>query len=311
VFRRMRLGSTHHMPELVTMVRDISMNPDAIPLAPGEPKMVYQYTGTKGLIGIVTNKVLWASDVWFMNDAREALYGLDVIEHSLESLDIPTDTGAEVRRRALGLIQSIRDQQEFWPSYIACLSSIGDDLSQWRAYGRPRGFSIGFDTAQLRGLCADSPEFDKPTFRYVEYDERRQAGTIAIIFNTPVNALPAAPTGDQLQAAALAFMNAALALAPALKHPAFSSEREIRLHVYRQASATDGLLFRPGAMGIVPYVEIDLKDPGTNKMTLIREVIIGPQSNELESQRSVKQFLAHHGLHDVEVQLSKVPLRSA
>ena len=107
----------------------------------------------------------------------------------------------------------------------------------------------------------------------------------------------------------MTFVNAALVLAPALKHPAFSSEREIRLHVYREANATDGLLFRPGAMGIVPYLNIDLKDPGTNEMTLIREVIIGPQPNELESQRSVKQFLAYHGLHDVEVRLSKVPLR--
>ena len=244
-----------------------------------------------------------------MNDAREALYGLDTIEHALKSLDLPTGMGTEVRRRALGWFQDIRTREEFWRSYIACLSFVGDDLSQWRAYGRPRGFSVGFDAAQLRSLCAQSPEFDKSTFRHVEYDEKQQGRTIAITFNTAVYGLPATPTGDQLQAAAVAFVNAALVLAPALKHPAFSSEREMRIHVYRQANATDGLLFRPGAMGIVPYVEIDLKDPGTNEMTLIREVIVGPQPNELESQRSVKQFLAHHRLHDVEVRLSKVPLR--
>ena len=244
-----------------------------------------------------------------MNDAREALYGLDTIEHALKSLDLPTGMGTEVRRRALGWFQDIRTREEFWRSYIACLSFVGDDLSQWRAYGRPRGFSVGFDAAQLRSLCAQSPEFDKSTFRHVEYDEKQQRRTIAIPFNTAVDGLPVAPTGDQLQAAAVAFVNAALVLAPALKHRAFSSEREVRLHVYRQADATDGLLFRPGAMGIVPYVEIDLKDPGTDEMTVIREVIVGPQPNELESQRSVKQFLAHHGLRDVEVRLSKVPLR--
>ena len=142
-----------------------------------------------GLLGIVTKKVLWASDVWFMNDAREALYGLNAIEHALKSLKLPTDTGAEVRRRALGWLQDIRQQEESLWSYIACLSFDGDDLSQWRAYGRPRGFSIGFDTAKLRSLCALAPEFNKPTFRYVEYNEAQQAGAIAIMFNTAVNAL--------------------------------------------------------------------------------------------------------------------------
>jgi hypothetical protein len=288
------------------MVRDVSVAPF---VAPGDPELVYHYTDTRGLLGIVTEQVLWASDVWFMNDAREALYGLDIIEHTLESLNVTTSTGTEVRRRALGWFQDIRTRGEFWQSYIACLSFNGDDLSQWRAYGRPRGFSVGFDAAQLRSLCALSPEFDKPTFRIVAYDGEWQAGVIKITFNTAVDGLPETPTGDQLQAAAVGFVNGALVLAPALKHPAFSSEREVRLHVYREANATDGLLFRPGTMGIVPYVNIDLKDPATNEMTLIREVIIGPQPNELESQRSVKQFLAHHGLHDVEVRLSKVPLR--
>lgn len=280
-----------------------------MPLAPDEPKLVYHYTDPGGLFGIVKKKVLWASDVWFMNDAQEALYGLDAVERAVEPLDSPTDAGTDVRQRALDRLQAIRKQEESLLSYIACLSSVGDDLSQWRAYGRPRGFSIGFDTAKLRSLCGQVPEFDKPTFRYVEYDEKQQANTVATMFNTAVNSLPVAPTSDQLQTAAVAFVNAALVLAPALKHPAFSSEREVRLHVYRRADATDGLLFRAGAMGIVPYVEIDLKDPGTGEMALIREVVIGPQPNELESQRSVKQFLACHGLRDVEVRLSKVPLR--
>jgi hypothetical protein len=309
VFRQKRLGDLPHASNLVAVIRDISLAPGALPLAPNEPELVHHYTDPRGLLGIVRNKVLWASDVWFMNDAQEALYGLNAIEHALESLNLPADTGAEVRRRVQDLFQDIRQQEEFLRSYIACLSFVGDDLSQWRAYGRPRGYSIGFDTAKLRSLCAVSPEFNKPTFRYVEYSEAQQAGTIAIMFNTAVNALPAAPTGDQLTAAAAGFVNWALMFAPALKHPAFSSEREVRLHVYRQTDATDGLLFRTGAMGIIPYVEIDLRDPGADEMTLIREVVIGPQSNELESRRSVMQFLAYHGLRDVEVRLSKVPLR--
>lgn len=294
------------------MVEDVSTAAGEVPLARGEPELVYHYTDATGLLGIVKDKVIWASDVWFMNDAHEALYGLDVVERVLESLDLPAGSSrAGVRRRALGWLRSIREQEDFWRSYIACLSFHGDDLSQWRAYGRQRGFSIGFDTAQLRSLCIQAPEFGKPTFRYVAYDDAQQANTVTITFNTVVNALPTTPTGDQMQGAAIDFVNAALILAPALKHSAFSGEREIRLHVYRLAATIDGLRFRSGAMGIVPYIEIDLKDPGTNEMTLIHEVIIGPQANGPESQRAVKQLLACHSLKDVEVRLSKIPLRAS
>jgi len=284
------------------------MAPGAVPLAADEPKLLYHYTDPAGLYGIVENKNLRASDVWFMNDAREAIYGLDTVEQALQPRNEPA-RDAEVRRRALDWIKNVRMGEEFLRSYIACLSADGDDLSQWRAYGRPRGFSIGFDTAQLRSLCSPSPKLNEPTLRYVMYDGRKQEELISFQFNQAVYGLPVRPTDEQLQAAAANFAYEVFVLAPAMKHHSFSSEQEARLHVYRQADDTGGLDFRPGAMGLVPFVPIDLRNPETGEMTLVREVIIGPQSNERESQLSVKQFFAHHGMGDVKVLLSKVPLR--
>jgi len=156
------------------MATDVLIAPGELPLARTEPERVYHYTNAAGLLGIVRGKCLWASDVWYMNDAREALYGLDVIERALEGLDLPSGPAAEIRGRALTLLRAIRDDGDFSRSYIACLSADGDDLSQWRAYGRPRGFSIGFDTAKLRSLCSLTPVPDKPTFRYVTYDPKQQ-----------------------------------------------------------------------------------------------------------------------------------------
>lgn len=111
-----------------------------------------------------------------MNDAREAIYGLDTVEQALQPRN-ESARDAEVRRRALDWIKNVRKrEEEFLRSYIACLSADGDDLSQWRAYGRPRGFSIGFDTAQLRSLCSPTPKLNEPTLRYVIYDDRKQGG---------------------------------------------------------------------------------------------------------------------------------------
>lgn len=99
-------GNIAHPSDLRTMVRGVSMASGAVPLAPDEPELVYHYTDPGGLFGIITKKVLWASDVWFMNDAQEALYGLEAIERALESFNLPPGTGTEVRRRALGWLQT-------------------------------------------------------------------------------------------------------------------------------------------------------------------------------------------------------------
>jgi hypothetical protein len=57
------------------MVSDIAIAPGEVPVPPvgSENALVYHYTDVNGLIGIVEEKCLWASDVWFMNDAREAM----------------------------------------------------------------------------------------------------------------------------------------------------------------------------------------------------------------------------------------------
>ena len=38
--------------------------------------ILYHYTDAKGLEGIITKKVIWASDYRFLNDANELNYGL-------------------------------------------------------------------------------------------------------------------------------------------------------------------------------------------------------------------------------------------
>ena len=144
-----------------------------------------------------------------MNDAREALYGLDAIEHTIKFLDLTTGIGTEVRRTALDWFQDIRTREESGDRTSPVLAS----MEMTSANGGRMDALEGFRSASmLHGCeaCVPSLRIHKPTFRYVEYDEKQQARTISIIFNTAVNGVPATPTEDQLQAAAVAFVNAAL-----------------------------------------------------------------------------------------------------
>ena len=40
---------------------------------------LYHYTNLKGLLGIVESRVLWASDIRYMNDASELKHTVDLI----------------------------------------------------------------------------------------------------------------------------------------------------------------------------------------------------------------------------------------
>jgi hypothetical protein len=195
----------------------------------------------------------------------------------------------------------------------ACLSKHGDQLSQWRAYGRPRGFSIGFDSEVLRGLCPLNLTFDQPSVREVCYDPAVQDGTIIDRFRF-VRAQLASSGRPELAQPDLVgniFMREAILLAPAFKDPAFAEEAEVRLQIFHDPTSgvSHDLKFRNGAMGLTPYLEIGLKEPPSDRMTAIREIIVGPQPNQDEALRAVRRLLARNELQDVEVKSSAVPLR--
>ena len=297
------------------MIQDISITPGELPEPPPsgpepEPECLHHYTDVGGLLGIVKNKCLWASDVWFMNDAREALYGLDVIGRVLTSRTPASNAEGAVLKKAADLLPRLREQDALH-SYIACLSKKDDQLSQWRAYGRPRGFSIGFDRRKLESLNSLVLALGKPIYRNVSYDVAVQDGMINMWLQTALSHLPATPTTTETDSAAWTFLVNSLILIPAFKDQAFKEEQEVRLQVFHDRSvATSGALhFRNGAMGLTPYIEIPLKDPSTDKMTVMREVIVGPQHNQEEALRAVRQLLDQYGLTNVRVKPSKIPLR--
>ena len=45
-------------------------------------------------------------------------------------------------------------------------------------------------------------------------------------------------------------------------------------------------------MGLTPYVALSLKDPGSGKMSVIREIIVGPQPSQAEAIRAAELLVA-------------------
>jgi hypothetical protein len=130
--------------------------------------VLYHYTTPVGLIGIVEDKGLWATDVEFVNDAQELRFGREELGKALlekanelsPAGSSATVAGGPDESRAT-VMRSVADHLEpggiflrkpAHSVYVACFCEEGDLLSQWRAYGPSGGYAIGFRTSNLRAM---------------------------------------------------------------------------------------------------------------------------------------------------------------
>jgi hypothetical protein len=196
---------------------------------------------------------------------------------------------------------------DFPDSYIACFSEKENDLSQWRAYGRGKGFSIGFDSDELNQLAqviTDTSPFQ--AIRKVAYTDEQQEYILQTNYQQQV--LAPLMTGADINLLAGSFIFMMIVAAPSLKHPAFQAEDEWRLQFFLDKS-TERVKFRDSTMGVTPYVEMSLCALGSNTINCIKELSIGPQRHPDEVLRAIQQFLIRNGLDTVKVKPATIPLR--
>jgi hypothetical protein len=71
----------------------------------------------------------------------------------------------------------------------------------------------------------------------------------------------------------------------------------------------DGIKFRPGRFGIVPYCQIPVVR--ADGVCAIREIVIGPTNYEDDAQRALELLLkvAELDSANIEIRHSKIPIR--
>ena len=293
------------------MIRDISIGPGEIPEAAGNNQLVYHYTTISGLLGIIEKKEIWATDVWYMNDAVEATYALETTRSYLDSKRQDPGDGQLIAKAAFQQMRQIPSKPaNNARSYIACFSRNPDQLSQWRAYGSSRGFSIGFHIGALRAIAGDLHANANANLREVIYKEETQVAMLEDKFNATLSTFATPTSETDALPAAMSFIAEAGLLAPTFKHVAFEEEAEVRLHLYQYTADTAApLKFRESADGLIPYVKLPLTSANVLASNVIKGIVIGPQANREETARAVRQLLDRRDLEGAEVRMSEVPLR--
>jgi hypothetical protein len=289
------------------------------------PEVLYHYTSSEGLIGILSSRAFWLTDLRYVNDSSELQYARDLAKVRFEARATQpnlTNIQNEFLRRAIPTL----DPFEQGPSVFATsFCEDGNLLSQWRAYrGLGGGYAIGIDFFHTLRLMSK-----KCVLRRVVYDEARQQQLLDDLIDRFLLMIAGA-YGDASVEAAEEFLPAACKVFSAtvgeflfaLKHPDFREEREWRLVHFanvhnRFIRGTPMPSVRSYGGNIIPYFVADFasaidqsKDDTFGIPFPIRELVVGPTLEGTLNEQSIRMLLL--GLNrDVapRIRRSQIPLR--
>jgi hypothetical protein len=263
------------------------------------PDLLYHYTDVAGLIGICSSGSLWATNLRFMNDAKELAHSwklmLKVLAEAKDKAGFPAQ---------LELIEEIeRTAVAGWVGYpdfyATSFTANGDLLSQWRGYGSSGGgYAIGFDAARLASPPSPYPQPDRFLNRVI-YEEETQLRVLRATADKMLELFATADPNRHEMTGARARLFAALGevvgFVFSFKDPAWAEEQEWRSVYVLPTNELDGVEFRPSGGIAVPYVTLAMgQGPGLDNETGVR---------------AVELLLASTGYSDVEITISAVPLR--
>jgi hypothetical protein len=231
------------------------------------PDVLFHYTTIPGIIGIATNRQLWATSIRHLADAKEFSYAHQMLASTLR--DRASTSTQDIISTVDAILVHLTRQGESKLSFSGSLGSIfvisfsreGDLLSQWRAYCPSGGYALGFRSEILLKLATEQG-FELRQCSYDEEEHRREceritATVLTAVADVPVDvreSLIGTPTKISIQALQALYpiqhkvVHEIQAFAPVWKHPSFREEAEWRL-VSKPLERP--IKYRPGRTAIV------------------------------------------------------------
>jgi hypothetical protein len=303
-----------------------------------KPPLMYHYTDSQGLLGILKGNKLWATDIRSMNDATEMSYSLDLLDQ-VRTVTRLGDGFPFLDRLFADVYDTIRMAFRI---YCVCFSELPDDLTQWRAYGGSvGGYSIGLDFSKANFLqtIAEASFDDYTLLAKVIYEREAQVRLLESAleqlrdaanriyrnyldgqFGGKSKRLEEGLVSDFASHIVIPIVDLLLRF----KHPKFASEREWRIICYvidPDADRPDGELAVPRYYRIrqgmlCPYVHwpfgppgsLSLNDPSGRTKLPISGVWQGPTRDPQMMASLVQECLKSLG-YGISVSYSQVPIR--
>ena len=283
----------------------------------GPPDILYHYTNTEGVRGIISSHHLWASNVRFLNDLSEPSFAASLIDETMDS--VGRNTG-----RTPELVPNRQDYESNFPDvYAFCFCEQGDLLSQWRAYGdRGGGYAVGFDRDKLQKCLSLGQYLIRVNYEPTEQARKinddyqavvRAVGTTRLQLSIP--SLPKSPSEEQRPSKEqLAEIQKKLRTAAShemprwqasFKNKAFEEEKEWRLVQFQpRGTKPTEMGFRVARGRIIPFMDL----PFDGQLP-IKKIIFGPTLDKEITTSSLRFFLDLQGYENVTIVPSNIPFQ--
>ncbi|MFM1908249.1 MAG: hypothetical protein RLZZ591_1926 [Pseudomonadota bacterium] len=282
------------------------------------PEVLFHYTSSAGMRGILESSRLWATNYRFLNDATEVAYGNALFESIVQGrlASSSNDVVSEFLGRTLHTANAF---DGMFDCYIACFCEREDLLNQWRVYaGAGGGYALGFEAKEIGRRWGELHPTQDFVLRKVVYDADVQKRLISEVLELAERIL-----SEETQSTSVADANTLIGrcchfvrseVADYLfnfKHPAFKVEEEWRLCHIVSPGEEDHVQFRDGTYGLTPYVCLDPTPKAGvnhNKLPLAR-ITHGPVPNPSNVRFALNKLLRAKGYAFVEIAGSVLPLR--
>ncbi len=287
---------------------------------------LFHYTNQAGLCGIIENKSLWFTDVFFLNDATEFDYTFKLVKEELQNRinDSQSRVLASLGEGmsnlvALSTAQALcADYQSRLADlsfYVFSFTSKPDDLSQWRAYSdNGAGYCIEFDYTKMKNICAAKNIIRVKTI-YSDSDQRQKIrevideaveGSMTKAVKESIGNLTTY-NGTAISEIQSHIFRELFRFAPSFKHPKFADEDELRVYIIRGKAEGIPLRFRSGKAMLIPYLDVDIADD--DGQLPITRIIIGPTNHPNLSRKAVTDLLQTYSVK-CEIESSDIPYRT-
>jgi DUF2971 family protein len=290
----------------------------AIPKHSDRHKLIYHYTNSDGLLGIISSNRLWASDSAFLNDPSEGTLLPELVLNSIRRK--PGGLSAIESEILTYFEEGLKKHPKPPRSFTISFCDDGDLLGQWRGYGSfGSGYAVGFaaekfDVIQLGHLID------------VQYDFKSIPEMAIDLLSIFVDAQPKWGILMNRFGEEAALLLRYLSLS--YKSPAFREERETR--ILTEPNNKSGhpfefmapLKFRTRGADIVPYISLAPivihEAEGSFRLPThdepppplpVRRIVTGPGINYSKNKASIERLLITHGYEGVEIVPSSIPFR--
>lgn len=312
----------------------------------GEPDggVVWHYTTSAGLKGIVENHAIRASSAAFMNDASEMRTGVRALAATYQRIKLSLTADAQNAIEQSSLLRE--SSVDHW--FLSSASKARDLLTLWRSYGAAAPYALGFDASvklspveYLTGDAHPNPppgyyedSVDEVDGRPVQMYDPDEVGVFGGTWRTVNYIDPAGRTSHEATLREFAerytratdfgrlFVDVGAVADSAVnydKHEAFEDEREVRL-IFEVAPLWKFVQYRESRFGLVPFIEIGAGGipaslgeyvPREARRPLpLAEVMIGPSPLDPNAaERALRDFLDNRGYGEVRVTRSETPFR--